>query len=145
MAGTGLNMGWSGVTVLPTPGTLIVIDNVTELDPGRMGTAKKFYGDVSPFPKLIATRQKSRTLTITSGDVAKIMAIPDDVPCVVTAIFNDPLNGATIGGGALQYTLTNAVLMKSSAKGATQEFGLATVEFEAYGVAGGDPLTVVAL
>ena len=142
MPGTGLNMGWSNVTVTPASSTAIVVDNVTELHPDRKGTAKKFFGDVSAFPKLIVSRNKSRTVTITSGDIAKLAAIPEDVPCTVTATFNDPLNGATTGGGGILYTFVNAVCIDNGSKGATQEFGLGTAMFEAYSTAGADPLTV---
>ena len=142
---TTLNMGWSPVIVTPAGGSAITLDNVVDVSVGRMSTQQAFYGDVSPFAKLVVNRKKGRTVTITLGDNALAFSIPDDTPCTIVATLNDPLNAAATGGGGRTLTIANAVLKSHATKGQTQEFATSALEFTAYAVGGTDPYTNVAL
>jgi hypothetical protein len=142
---TGLNMGWSPVTITPGTGTAITLKNVTSLTPSRLGEIKKFYGDVNAFPQLAVNRNKGRTVSITSGSIGQLMSLPEDTVCTIAATLNDPLNGAAVGGGGYVITLTNAILKSNNMKGDTNEYALGSVEFECFSPTGTDPMTVVAL
>lgn len=141
MAATKLQMGWSGVVVTPTGGTAIPITNVTKVHTKKGSQKKEFHGDTNPFAKLITTKNKTREVTITSGDMAAMLAIPEDTVCSLVYVFNDAKNGA--GAGAITRTLNLAVLTEAPDEGAVNEFGMGTVTFSAYSLDGTDPLVTV--
>lgn len=142
MAATNLFMNWSAVSVTyGTTPTVITLTGVTDFDPDAETKQEMFYGDVRKFPRLITNTEKSRSVTITGGDVYKLFAIPEDAVCTVTGTLNDAKNAA--GTGAMVVTLNNAIRQKVGSKATNNKFGLASVTFMAYGDASDtDPLTI---
>jgi hypothetical protein len=140
MATSKLNMGWTGVTFTPTGGSALVIDEVTDVQLGKGGSAVKFFGDNNAFTSLLVVRAKSRAITITTGNSGAVAALAEGVEGTVVAIFNDAKNGT--GAGAITITLASCVLVGTPIGGGANEFGKATLTFESYSAAGTDPLTI---
>src|SRR4051794_25135870 len=100
---SNLFMNWSSVTVVygATP-TTITLTGVTNVEIDGKSQQQVFYGDARAFPRKIRNTQKTRKVTIHGGDVAKLLSIPEDTPCTITAVLDDVDNGHAAGSGALQ-------------------------------------------
>ena len=142
LARSKLNIGWSSVTITPLPsGTATTLDEITNVSPSKSNAVKAFFGDAHLFATLILSRQLERHLTITTGNVFDATAIQENQPYTIVAIWNDAKNAASTG--AITITLANAVCTKNGANGPANDFGVATLEFQAYSSDGStDPLSV---
>jgi hypothetical protein len=139
---TGLYMNWSGVTVTPQGGAAVTINHVLDIKIDRSSMQEVFYGDARKFPAIIKNTGRSRRLDIVGGNVAKLTAIGDGVPCTVVGVLNHVEAG--IGTDALTFTLVNAVLGAQNSDGSNNKIAGATASFTAYAEPDdSDPLTIV--
>lgn len=135
-------MNWTGVTVkYGTTPTTINLSEVTDIDIGKDGEVKRWSADAAIFAKALVVKNKKRSLTIKGGAINKLASIPEDTPCVVTAVLNDLYNGA--GSGAITAVLNNAICTSNPFRGKNNDFGTGDLTFEAYSADGvTDPLTL---
>lgn len=142
MPKTGLNMGWSSVTITPDGGSAITITEITDVNFTRSASPKKFYGDANLFSKLIVSRELSRGCRISGGEIKLLADVPQGTPCTIVAVLDDAKNGA--GAGAITSTLVNAVCLNNPYSGRANEFGTGSLDFDAFSTNGTtDPLTIV--
>lgn len=129
MAATGLQMDWSGVGFAPGTGSMIAINNVTDISQKDGGQPERFYGDASKYAKAMRMVNKNTTVKITSGNIAVLRSLPRDVIGSLTFTHNDFYNGS--GSGALVYTLINAQVVEVDDGGGNNKTGMGSVTFEA--------------
>ena len=143
-------MNWINVSITPQSGTPIPVVSVTNFKPMRTNKVKKFYGDNRAFAAVVKATERERGVSITGGDVAAFMKVPEDTPCTVVGTLLDPRNGATAGGGAITVTLNNAILEKDDSEGKNNDYASGTITFTSSSLidqsgAEIDPMTVVYL
>lgn len=142
MPASDLFMNWEPVTVTPDGGTLVTLKEIVDIELDAQSQQEVFYGDARKHPRLICNTAKKRSLSINGGNVAQLMAIPDDTPCTIVATLRDAKNGT--GTGAITVTLVNACREKLSTKGPNNKFGMSSLTFNAFANAGDtDPLSFV--
>jgi hypothetical protein len=142
MPATNLFMNWEPVNVTPDGGTLVLLKEILDIDFDVDSKQEVFHGDARSFARVIVNAEKTRSLTISGGNVAQLLAIPDDTPCTITATLQDAKNGT--GTGAITITLVNAVRESFKGKGPNNKFAGGSVTFNAFGNAGDvDPLSFV--
>lgn len=138
---SSLYLNWSSVTVTPGTGMAISLANILEVDPGIDATQLPFYGDARAFAVALAQVMERRTMTITGGDVWKLLSIPKGTPCTIVAVLNDLTNGASTG--AITFTLANAFRKSIDHDAKNNQYATASVMFEAISTDGTtDPLSV---
>jgi hypothetical protein len=147
---TNVFLNWQPITIVATPLTgspvTVTLTGILDVDPDLQTQQEKVYGDALKFPRLILSTQKTRGLTITALDIARVLSIPEDSTCVVTVTLGDAKNGTAAGGGGLSMVLSNAVRQMVDFKSPNNKAGSGSVKFEAYGNTGDtDPFVVTAL
>lgn len=150
---TATFMNWVDVTWLNqnvTNAQATQIISVTNVKPKRKNKIESFFGDAAAGARVKAAVEQERGISITSGDVASLMAIPTGVPLTITATLLDPYNKAQPGGGAIKITLVNAILADDDSSGENNRFANGTVTFESFWSVGQDgflvdPLSVTPL
>lgn len=144
MAASGLNMNWSTVSVDPDGATAAVsLTKVTNIIPEFVSNPKKFFGDAVKFPQAIVNVEKSRRFTIVGGDLYKLLTLPEDLYCTITATHNDAENGVTPGDGAILFTAIKAKRISGLLAAPNNEFGQSSVVFECKGgTSDADPITI---
>lgn len=140
MPASELYMNWDPVTVTPSGGTLVTLKEVMDVELDLASQQEVFYGDARKFARMIVNTAKKRSLTIMGGNVAQLMALPDDTPCTIVATLRDAKNGT--GSGAITITLANATREKINVKGQNNKFGMSSLTFNAFADSGDtDPLS----
>lgn len=128
MAATKRQFNWSGVGFTPSGGSLLSATGVTgvTIDPG--GSVQKFSGDADHGPTTIVSDFEDITVTVTLADEiwANTLAIGSRGTLVAT--HKDAKNAT---GGAITFTLVNAVVVNTQLGGQHRQFGQATVTFNA--------------
>ncbi len=146
MSATNLFIGWSAAVWSPATGSPVTITRVTDVKVNRDASAETFKGDLAKFTQAIAVPMQKRTITVTSADIAALMAIPQGADGGFSVKLADSKNGIAAGGGGVTITLTSCVVMDNTANGQHAKFGSAQITFEGYSADGStDPLTVAAL
>lgn len=128
MAATGLNLNWSAVSFAGS-----TLTRVTSVMFGQGGELIEFSGDNSRYPQVIANSMNRPRCSITSGDVAALMAIAPGASGTISATQADALAAA---GGAIVWTMVTAVHENSDDTGAFSQFASATATFRAYAADG---------
>jgi hypothetical protein len=129
MAASKLQMNWSAVGFTPTSGTLVAITKVQDVqfDPG--GSLKDYMGDADKFPTTVVNDMNRPKATVQSGDIATIQALVPGTIGTFTATFNDAKQST---GGAIVYTLSNAVVANIPGGGKHGDYGAATLNLQAF-------------
>jgi hypothetical protein len=131
MAATALQLNWSNVSFASTP-----ISRVTSVMFGQGGELIEFSGDNARYPQVIANNINRPRCSITSGDVATLMAI---VPGTSGTIAASQLDAIGASGGAINWTMTSAVHETSDDTGQWGQFASATCTFRSYAADGATP------
>jgi hypothetical protein len=135
MAATQLQLNWTGVQF----GSVNII-HVTSCSFSQGGELIEFSGDNSRYPVIIANNVNRPKCSITGGDVATLMGFTDGLSGTILATQQDAL-GAT--GGAINWSLINAVHETTDDQGQWGAFATATATFRAYSSDGAtNPLTI---
>jgi hypothetical protein len=128
MAGTALQINWTSVEFAAAP-----ITRVTGVSFSQGGELIEFAGDDNSYPVVIANNINRPRCSITSGDVATLMAIAPGTSGTIAATQNDALAAV---GGAVNWTMSNAVHQNTDDTGQWGHFATATATFRAYAADG---------
>ena len=143
---TTLYANWTGVQFTPAGGVPIVISRVSnvEFDPGGQLTA--YSGDGNRFPVGLFNLMNQPRATLESENIGAISSLAPGALGTFVAVLNDARNGAGVGSGAIQYTLSNAVVQNTPAGGRHQHFARGKATFLAFSADGvTSPLAAVVL
>jgi hypothetical protein len=124
MAATKLQLNFTGVSFAST-----AITRVTSVSFDQGGTLINFSGDNDRYPTVIANPVSNPKCSITSGDVANLMNIATGASGTILA---NQLDALAATGGAIDWTLVNAVHETTTDQGQWGQFGTATATFNAY-------------
>lgn len=119
MAATKLQANWTAVS--HNSASITRVNNVTFTQGGQVAT---YSGDGDKFPTVAVNLMNAPRATVTSSDPAALMAIAPGTTGAFTATHNDA-KGAV--GGAIVYTLANAVAENVDTSGAHASFGTASL------------------
>lgn len=128
MSASALQMNWTSVQFASTS-----LTRVTSVGFSQGGELIEFAGDNNRYPVVIANNINRPRCTITSGDVATLMAIAPGTSGTIMATQNDAL-AAT--GGSVNWTMSNAVHQNTDDTGQWGHFATATATFRAYAADG---------
>jgi hypothetical protein len=131
MSASALQMNWTSVQFASTN-----LTRVTAVTFSQGGELIEFAGDNNRYPVVIANNMNRPRCSITSGDVATLMAIAPGTSGTITATQNDALAAA---GGAINWTMSNAVHQNTDDTGRWGHFATATATFRAYSTDGVTP------
>jgi hypothetical protein len=143
---TTLIMNWTGVTFTPAGGSAIPLKRVNSVnfDPG--GQLLPYSGDGDRYPTAMVLAMSSPTASLSTSNISQISALAIGTVGTLVAIANDAVNGILTGGGAITYTLINAVVAGTPWGGQHAQFGTANLTFQAYSSDGSTtPLSQAAL
>jgi hypothetical protein len=126
---TGLQLNWTAVGFTPSGGSLTTITRVTSVGIGTGGQLLPFSGDNDRFPTVIANVMNMPGASVTTGNIAQIMALSPGTRGTFTATHKDA-RGAT--NGDIVYTLINAVVASPDANGPHGSYGSGTVSWQAF-------------
>ncbi len=121
-------MNWTSVQFASTG-----LTRVTSVTFSQGGELIEFAGDNNRYPVVIANSINRPRCSITSGDVATLMGIAPGTSGTIAATQNDALGGA---GGAVNWTMNNAVHQNTDDTGRWGQFATATAAFRAYAADG---------
>lgn len=124
MAATKLQRNWTAVAF-----NSVTITRVTgvNFDPG--GNLIGFLGDGDIYPEVIVAQDCKPTASVESGDIGTLMGFAPGTVASLTATHNDAKLAV---GGAINYTLANAVVKSTPANGPRGQFGSGTLSLEAF-------------
>jgi hypothetical protein len=135
MSATKAQINWTGVSFASG-----AITRVTNASVGQGGSLIKFKGDTDLFPTIIANVDQEPHFSITTADVGTIHAISPGAVGTLIATLNDA-KGAS--GGAVVFTLSNAVFENADTQAQHAQFGSVTGTWQAYSTDGStNPLVV---
>lgn len=124
MSATALQLNWTSVEFASTS-----ISRVTSVMFSQGGELLEFRGDNDRYPVVIANNLNRPRCSITSGDVATLMAIAPGTTGTIAATQADALGAV---GGSIVWTLANAVHENTDEAGQWGHFATATATFRAY-------------
>lgn len=138
---TGLHLNWTGVKHGTT--NIKNVSNV-QFDPG--GDLLPYAGDNSRYPTALVNAMNRPGASVECEDMATLSSFNIGDEGSFVAILNDAKNLAVTGGGALQFTLSNAVIRNVPLGGQFGQFGRGQLQMLAYSADGvTPPLAVQAL
>jgi hypothetical protein len=124
MSASALQLNWTGVEFAATG-----LTRVTSVTFSQGGELIEFAGDNNKYPVVIANNINRPHCSITSGDVATLMGLVPGTSGTITAVQLDAM-GQT--GGAVNWTMNNAVYQTTDDSGRWGSFATATAIFRAY-------------
>ena len=125
MAATGLQKNWSPVAWGNT-----TITKVTSVDFDQGGNLLPFYGDGNIYPTVLVAQDNKPTATVQSGDIGGLQALGG--PGTTGTLTATHLDAKLAAGGAINYTLNNAVIANIVANGPRGQFGSGTLQVQAF-------------
>jgi hypothetical protein len=128
MAASKLQANWTAVAFAGSS-----ITRVTSCSFSQGGQLAEFAADDDRYPTVLANLMCRPTASITSADVAALMAISPGTVGSLTATHADALRGS---GGSVVYVLSNAVSENAQDTGPFGQFGTATLNFRAFSTDG---------
>lgn len=136
VSATGRYMNWLAPTFTPATGSPIILDGVTNIQVDEGGSVVKFAGDTDRSNSLMVNDFNEPVITITFANAAKALQLRTGTIGTFTVTQLDAVNGSTPGGGALLYTMTNAIAVKPTATGAYRKIADNSVQLQGYDPAG---------
>ncbi len=129
MPATKLQLNWTAVGFTPTAGVLTTIAHVqnVHIDPG--GELLPYSGGLDRFPTVIVNAYNNPSATVESGDIATMQGFSPGTVGIFTATHSDAELAA---GGAIVYTLSNAIVKNNPSSGAHRQYGSGSLSFLAY-------------
>ena len=115
MAASKLQANWTGVQLGSTP-----ITRVTAVTFSQGGTLLGFAADLDRFDTVMLNLMSHPTASVTSADIAVLMAIAPGTVGSFTATHKD---AAKASGGDILYVLSNAVAETVTANGPFSQYG----------------------
>ena len=124
MSATKAQINWSAVSFAST-----AITRVTNASVGQGGNLIKFKGDTDAFPTIIAMVDQEPHASITTADVGTMMGFIPGASGTLTATLND---AKLASGGAVVFTLANAVFENADTQAQHAQFGSVTGTWQAF-------------
>jgi len=131
MPASRANINWTGVQFASTP-----ITRVTAAMFGMGGTLIKFKGDTDLYPSIIANVNNEPHASVTTADVGTMFGFAPGAGGTLTGTLND---AKAQTGGAVVFTMTNAVFENADANAQHAQFGTTTGTWQAYASDGQTP------
>jgi hypothetical protein len=130
------NINWTACSYTPVSASII---NLTRISNGSFnygGKLIKFSGDTDQYPTIIATPLQDPSASFTSADVGTFFGIVPNTVGVLAATLNDARSAS---GGAVVFSMANAVFENSSFTAAHAQFASITATWQAYSSDGVTP------
>ena len=124
MSATKAQINWTGVEF-----NSVNITRVTNASIGQGGQLIKFKGDTDIYPTIIANVDNEPHASITTADVGTMMGFVPGTSATLTATLNDAKSAA---GGAVNFTLANAVFENADTQAQHAQFGSVTGTWQCY-------------
>lgn len=124
MAATKLNANWTSVAHGST-----TLTKVTDITFSQGGKLQQFAGDNDRFNTVVVNLMSNPTASVTCHDIGTVMGLAPGTTASLTATHKD---AKLASGGDILYTLSNAVVENTTAKGPFGNFGSATTTFHSY-------------
>jgi hypothetical protein len=124
MAASKANINWSGVAFNSTN-----ITRVTNASIGQGGSLIKFKGDTDVYPTIIASVDQEPHASVTTADVGTMMGFSPGTTATLTATLNDAKQAS---GGAVNFTLINAVFENADTQAQHAQFGSVTGTWQCF-------------
>jgi hypothetical protein len=124
MSATKAQINWTAVNFGST-----AITRVTAGMFGQGGNLLKFKGDTDLYPSIIANVDNEPHALITTADVGTMMGFAPGTSGTLTATLND---AKAVSGGAVVFTMSNAVFENAEANAQHAQFGTITGTWQAY-------------
>lgn len=105
------------------------IKKVTSFSPNPGGELIKFSGDNDRYPTVIANAMNNPTVSVTTGDIGTMQGFAPGTVSTITATMGDALAAS---GGAINWTISNAVFRNHTPSQPHGNFGSTTAEFDCY-------------
>ena len=116
------------------------ITRVTNAIVGQGGQLIKFKGDTDIYPTIIANVDNEPHVSITTADVGTMMGFMPGTSATLTATLNDAKSAS---GGAVVFTLANAVFENADTQAQHAQFGSVTGTWQCFSSDGStNPLIV---
>jgi hypothetical protein len=107
----------------------VSITRVTACMFGRGTSLVKFKGDTDVYDSIIAAPTLQPHASITTADIGTVFGFTPGTSSTLTATLNDALLAT---GGAVVFTMTNAVFENADAQAQHAQFGTVTATWQAY-------------
>jgi hypothetical protein len=124
MAISKAQINWTNVAFASTG-----ITRVTAAMFGQGGSLIKFKGDTDLYPSIIANVTNEPHASITTADVGTMMGFNPGASGTLAAQLND---AKAVSGGAVVFTMSNAVFENADANAQHAQFGTVTGTWQAY-------------
>jgi hypothetical protein len=140
------HVNWAPCAFTPTGGSATTYTGVTTAGIDPNGSLLKFDGDGDRYTTTIINDFNDPVITITCTDIGAMRAWPVGTVGTLVLTHLDARNVATAGGGALLYTLVNAIVADFPFTGAHRQYATGTITFNTFSSDGiTNPLSVTAL
>jgi len=136
MSATKANINWTAVSHGSTN-----LTRVTNAMFGQGGSLIHFKGDSDLYPTIIANVDNEPHASITTADVGTLFGITPGTTATLSATLNDA-KGAS--GGAVIFTMLNAVAENADATAQHAQFGTITGTWKAFSSDGSTPPLTIA-
>lgn len=120
-----------GTSPSPTP-----LTRVTSISVGQAGGLVKFKGDTDVYPTIIANVDNEPNISITTADIGTLMGFSSGAVGTFTATLND---AKLATGGAVVFTMVNAVFETADSQAQHAQFGSVTASWQGYSSDGSTP------
>jgi hypothetical protein len=124
MSATALQMNWTAVTF-----NSITLTKITSGTFNQGGQLLPFSGDMDIFPTCVVNNMNNPGASFTTGNVAQLQGIAAGTTSTLSATLND---AKLATGGAIVYTLINAVYQNADASDSHAQYASATANWLAY-------------
>jgi hypothetical protein len=133
MAATNLQVNWSAVGFTPSGGSLTAINKVDGVDIDYGTTLLSYSGDADRYPTTIVNTMNEPKMTVRSSNVAGLQGFTAGTVGAFAATHNDAKLAV---GGAVVYTLANAVVGNVQVGGEHAQYGKGSLAFQAFSADG---------
>ncbi len=129
---TTLYSNWTGVGFRPGGGPLIPINRVQSVgfDPGSQ--LIPYSGDGDRYPVGLFNLSNQPSAVVVSNNIGALLSIPPGTVGTLVATLNDARNGALADGGAITFTLDNAVVQNAPTSARHAQIADGSVTFLAF-------------
>ena len=131
MSASKVQANWSAVMF-----NSVTITKVTGASFSPGGTLSEFSGDLDVMPTLIANLMSNPHASVTTADIGTMQGIVPGTTATLTATLNDALKAM---GGAIVYTMINAVFENHDPQAQHAQFGSTTGTWKAFSSDGQTP------
>jgi hypothetical protein len=146
LTATNLYINWTACTFTPSGGSAQTLFKITDVKIAKGGSPEKFKGDLAVYAIAVAVPDRTRTITVSTGDIVSALALVQGTVGAFSVTLADAINGIVTAGGGKTYALTNCIVVSNNADAAHAKFGNAQIVFEGFAPDGTtEPLTATSV